>query len=99
MRKTMKSCIGIGFVCAVTACGWWQKNGQTVVSDIGGLAACAITHEQIDPDPTFEGIAEECAPLLASDVEAIVAAEVGTADAGSMLATRAKMVHHRAAKK
>ncbi len=95
-------------LCVVGALGlgcslFRSSSGQTVVTDVGGIAACVITHVETDPDPTFEGIAVECAGAAVADVVSIVTALASTskttADAGTSAAMpRAALVRHRAAR-
>ena len=87
---------------AISGCSLFKSGATstTIVNSVGSLASCVIDHVETDPDPTFETIAEECAPIAITDVTLIVAALATTPDAGSAaghpggLAIR---VHHRGA--
>ncbi len=92
--------LGVMLLVMVAGCSWLKSNGPAVAGDLGSIAACVISHVETDPDPTYEGIAGECAGAAVTDVVAIVGSLLTPVDAGASAAapsTKARMVHHKSA--
>jgi hypothetical protein len=99
----MKKFTAFGFVGLIFALTFvdggclTKAQTTTIAGATGNLLVCITDHLFTDTDPTFEGVAEECAGAAAADVVAVETSLSSTVDPASPAAIKLHAVHHRVA--